>query len=182
MPPIFSSAKQKRLSSIYTNPKAQGSLRGPKPLYDECKRRNYHNITLQDCKDFLHTQPAYVEYKQRRVNFSRNITDTLDLGTIQIDLAFMNDPELVAENNGFAYVIFAYEEFSKFVWGACVRDKGESNVVEFLAQLLENTSKYNYQLRNLFSDRGTEFTNATLRAFLKKRKIHQYFSYSEVCT
>ena len=167
------------LKTLYNNPENIGALRGPWPLYQEAKRHGFTDISLKNCKDFLHGQSHYVEYKPRLVNFHRNPITTYVLGTVEMDICHMDDPDLVKLNNGYKYVLFMYEELAKYVFAAAIKDKSDSNVIALLEGIFK---KYKgiYTISAIYSDKAQEFSSRKLQKFEKQHNIHHYFAESEV--
>nr|GEX84482.1 hypothetical protein [Tanacetum cinerariifolium] len=82
-------------------------------------------------------------------------------------------PMRVASINGKKYILVIVDDYSRYTWTLFLRSKDETSKVlkEFLTIIQRNIQALVITVR---TDRGTEFLNKTLNAFLKKEGIeHQ---------
>ena len=167
------------LTELYYNPTNIGAFRGPEPLFIEARAKGHGDVSREDCKNFLRAQSAYVEYKPRRVNYGRNPIKTYELGTIEIDTAHMDSESVVKHNQGFKYILFAYDELSKHVFAAAMKDKTDRHVIQLLQAIADKYGDI-FTVRNVYSDKAKEFQSKALKKYEKSREINHYFTESEV--
>lgn len=119
-------------------------------------------------------------YKQARINFKRRKTIVRGLWDLcQADLIDMQP--YAKENNGFKYILIVINCFSKYVWTEPLKDKSGKNVSTAMETILLKMlkSKKNNSLKNLQTDKGTEFYNVTFKKLMEKYSINHYSTYSD---
>ncbi|GKF22289.1 retrovirus-related pol polyprotein from transposon TNT 1-94 [Tanacetum coccineum] len=81
----------------------------------------------------------------------------------------------VASVNGKKYILVIVDDFSRFTWVYFLRSKDETPEIikKFIAQAQLN---YKAKVCKIRTDNGTEFKNATLKAYYEKLGIMQQFS------
>ncbi|GJX99883.1 putative ribonuclease H-like domain-containing protein [Tanacetum coccineum] len=84
-------------------------------------------------------------------------------------------PMRVASVNGKKYILVIVDDFSRFTWVYFLRSKDETPEIikKFIAQAQLN---YKAKVCKIRTDNGTEFKNATLKAYYEKLGIMQQFS------
>ncbi|GJU46098.1 retrovirus-related pol polyprotein from transposon TNT 1-94 [Tanacetum coccineum] len=84
-------------------------------------------------------------------------------------------PIRVASVNGKKYILVIVDDFSRFTWVYFLRSKDETPEIikKFIAQAQLN---YKAKVCKIRTDNGTEFKNATLKAYYEKLGIMQQFS------
>lgn len=117
--------------------------------------------------DELH-KPVRKRFKKRRV-FAAKPND--------IWAADLVDMQYYAKvNKGYRYILMIIDVFSKYGWAIPLKRKTGSEMVEAFTQLWnngENPPKY------LWTDKGKEFDNAQMKALLKSRNVHMYWTENE---
>nr|GEZ52730.1 hypothetical protein [Tanacetum cinerariifolium] len=113
--------------------------------------------------------------KAKRSSFKSNVVPSLKgrLNLLHIDLC---GPMRVASINGKKNILVIVDEYSRYTWTLFLHSKDETPKVlkEFLTMIQRNLQALVITVR---TDRGTEFLNKTLNAFLKKEGIeHQTFT------
>ncbi|GJS37222.1 retrovirus-related pol polyprotein from transposon TNT 1-94 [Tanacetum coccineum] len=99
-------------------------------------------------------------------------SDHLKLELLHMDLC---GPMRVASVNGKKYILVIVDDFSRFTWVYFLRSKDETPEIikKFIAQAQLN---YKAKVCKIRTDNGTEFKNATLKAYYEKLGIMQQFS------
>ncbi|GJT28876.1 retrovirus-related pol polyprotein from transposon TNT 1-94 [Tanacetum coccineum] len=99
-------------------------------------------------------------------------TDYSKLELLHMDLC---GPMRVALVNGKKYILVIVDDFSRFTWVYFLRSKDETPEIikKFIAQAQLN---YKAKVCKIWTDNGTEFKNATLKAYYEKLGIMQQFS------
>ncbi|GJS27493.1 retrovirus-related pol polyprotein from transposon TNT 1-94 [Tanacetum coccineum] len=99
-------------------------------------------------------------------------SDYSKLELLHMDLC---GPMRVASVNGKKYILVIVDDFSRFTWVYFLRSKDETPEIikKFIAQAQLN---YKAKVCKIRTDNGTEFKNATLKAYYEKLGIMQQFS------
>ena len=111
-------------------------------------------------------KPARVRFPRRRVQI-RGLHDLF-----QADLADLKSR--ASSNNGYCYILFVMNTFSKYVWAEPLKTKTGGEVARAMAKILASTTPP----RNLQVDDGKEFYNSSFLALMKKHGINMYSTYS----
>ncbi|GJW48027.1 retrovirus-related pol polyprotein from transposon TNT 1-94 [Tanacetum coccineum] len=84
-------------------------------------------------------------------------------------------PMRVASVNGKKYILVIVDDFSRFTWVyfLCSKDETPEIIKKFIAHAQLN---YKAKVCKIWTDNGTEFKNATLKAYYEKLDIMQQFS------
>lgn len=97
---------------------------------------------------------------------------------MEMDICEMGDPVLIQANKGRRYIIFAYEQFAKFVCAIATKTKLATNTIRFLQQIREDYPFYT--LATLVTDMGGEFSGHKLKLYEKNNDIYHSYVYSEM--
>lgn len=160
------------LHKIYTDPKNVGSFGSIKRLYDAAKGLNLR-ITMSDVKNFLATQRDYTLHAPARINFPRRQVFALTTNYLwEVDLIDMS--KYSVGNNHIKFLLVKVDVFSKQAHVIPLVNKSAPRI---LAAFQELIAQAGVTPRNISSDRGREFDNAPLHAYLKSLGINQYFLY-----
>jgi len=74
-------------------------------------------------KEYLQTQDVYTKFKKADKKFSTRRFYTKGIDEIyQADLIFM-DTKYSKENDGYKYMLFVIDTFSKYLWIQCLKTK-----------------------------------------------------------
>ena len=79
-------------------------------------------------------------------------------------------------NKGFKYLLTVIDVFSKFGWIIPLKDKSGKSVSEALESIFKNSNR---SPNNLWTDKGKEFYNASVKSLLKKHNILLYSTENE---
>ena len=80
------------------------------------------------------------------------------------------------QNSGFKYIYCIIDVFTKFAWIIPLKDKQATTVLNAFKKVI-TTSKW--KPKKIWTDKGTEFYNSNMTAYLDKQKITIYSTYSE---
>ncbi|GJV47033.1 integrase, catalytic region, zinc finger, CCHC-type containing protein [Tanacetum coccineum] len=99
-------------------------------------------------------------------------SDYSKLELLHMDLC---GPMRVASVNGKKYILVIVDDFSRFTWVyfLCSKDETPEIIKKFIAQAQLN---YKAKVCKIRTDNGTEFKNATLKAYYEKLGVMQQFS------
>ena len=124
-------------------------------------------------KDWLKEQDAYTLHKTPRRRFMRRKTIVSGINDQwQTDLVDLS--RLKSHNNGKKFVLTAIDVFSKVGYVASLKNKSSSEVIKALDTVFKKSSVG--PPRRLQSDKGSEFRNAKVQQFLKKRGVVHFTS------
>ena len=165
--------KVRRLRKLYYRPGEVGAFRGPKALFDAARRDvKNKDITLQDCKDFLATQPTYSLYRPARRNFPRNkIRASVPGEVVQIDIMDMQKFK-----NKYLYVLLAYDTYSKFLQGVPLMNRKPPGIIKGLKTFLRGPIGFSA----IYWDKEGSFLSRKVQRFLKEVGVHNYTTKSVV--
>ncbi|GJX37944.1 retrovirus-related pol polyprotein from transposon TNT 1-94 [Tanacetum coccineum] len=121
-----------------------------------------------------HLCSAYERGKSKKASHPPKLipSDYSKLELLHMDLC---GPMRVASVNGKKYILVIVDDFSRFTWVYFLRSKDETPEIikKFIAQAQLN---YKAKVCKIRTDNGTEFKNATLKAYYEKLGIMQQFS------
>lgn len=116
----------------------------------------------------IHRYPRK-NYVRRKYNM-RGIADTL-----QADLIEMQNFSRI--NRGYRYILIAIDIFSKMAYAEPLNNKRGATVAEAMEKIITQVGR---PIRNLHTDDGTEFFNATMRQLLASHgDINHYSTYTK---
>ena len=162
------------LFNVYYNPAYPGAFGGPNKIYKQLqtdKHPTSHSKLkkwLQDQDPYSLMQPVKYKFKRQKV-ITRGIDDLWD-----IDLAEVGN--IAEHNNEYKYLLVVIDVFSKYLWVQPIKNKTHTSVISAFKKIFEETNR---RPRTLRSDKGTEFKNKWVRAFLIKGGIHPYMTKNE---
>lgn len=110
---------------------------------------------------------------QRRKYAMYGIADTL-----QADLIEMQPYK--RENRGHRYILIVIDVFSKMAYAEPLKDKTGAEVTRAMDRIIRkvNNNSQRYHVKNLHTDDGKEFFNATMKELLTKYGINHYSTFS----
>ena len=79
-------------------------------------------------------------------------------------------------NSGFKYMLTVIDVYSKYAWAVPVKSKNAVDV----AKAMESVLSKGRVPKNLQTDLGKEFYNATFKRLVKKHNINHYSTYSNL--
>ena len=162
------------MNEVYTNLNNIGALSSVKKLYADYKKID-KNITLKDVKEFLKSKDSYTLHFKNRKKFTRRKYMVSKPGiTICVDVAYMK--EYKNENDGFQFLVFFIDLFSRFLYIYPAKNIKSQTIVDIMKIFL-NESIYNYE--KVFTDAGVEFTNRKIVQFFREHNLSWYTTYSK---
>ncbi len=163
---------ERYLRNLYRNVKKGGSYQSAEKLYETVKREGRFNISLAKIKKWLEGEDTYTLNKEVRRNFVTNQMGITELDCIwEADLADLS--KYASYNDGVHYMLGCIDSFSRHLWIRPLKTKHGSEIVKALTDIFKQDSRHPRTIR---TDRGSEFTNATVSKFLKENKIGQSFT------
>ena len=163
------------LAQVYSGA-SEGAFRGPKALHTRVKALGRTDISLQECKNFLRSQPSYSLYRPARKRYSRNAIIAHYAGqSAQIDL--MDLPRYVEANDGYRYIMICYDSYSKFL--TCIPLKKRSTPV-LLAAIEYLIETIPYTITHIYSDRESGLMSRPVQTWFRANSVHHYTTTSQV--
>lgn len=153
---------EKKIVSVYTNPKTPGSFTSSSKLLKQHFQRQDKNIVEKT----LNALDAYTKHKPVIRKFQRN---KVVVGGIneqwQIDL--MDMQKLAKYNKGYKYVLTIIDVFSKYAWAIPIKTKSNENVTVAFKKVLAKGKKP----KRVQADKGKEFLGQMFQNLLKAENI-----------
>lgn len=156
----------KVLNDFFYNLNNPSAYSSPQRLFYHLTQ-NGHRIKKKDIIDWLRNQEAYALHKDRHLNFKRcsyNISNIDDLW--EADL--MDMQQISRINKGYKYILAVIDCFSKFGWCVAIKRKTPSEVINAFKQIFSKTERRPVCIQ---SDKGREFDNRALKAYLSEQDI-----------
>lgn len=166
-----SSKVGKWLSLRYYNPHLPGSYSGAQSFHGRVKPTSYAEV-----KNWLSSQDAYTLHKTPRRRFARRKTIVSGMNEQwQCDLIDLS--RLKQQNGGMTFVLTAIDVFSKVGCAIPLKNKTSTSMIKALSSAFKKSKSG--PPRTLQTDKGSEFTNRNVQAYLKKRGVKHFVSENE---
>ena len=131
---------------------------------------------MEDCRDYLRTQPTYGLYRPARKKYERNKITTQFCGeVVQIDI--MDMQWVKDENDGYLYSLISYDTFCKYLTTFPLRNRKPDSIIEGLEDLIENLP---FSILNIYWDKEGSFLSRQVQSWLKEHEIANYTTTSQV--
>lgn len=167
---------EKQLHNLYYAAGDPGSYGGVERLYTRARELDIP-VTRQLVERFLSKQLPYSIHKPVRHKFQRNHTFVANIDQQwQADLADMQ--ALAAENDGYRYILTCIDILSRYAWAIPVRSKSTKDMLVAFKRL-EQTARSRFPPQRLQTDKGKEFFNTQVSAFLRDHNVHHFASNSD---
>lgn len=162
------------LRELYYTPGKPGAYAGPEKLYQAVKQEGKYKIGRQRIRQFLNNEDSYSLYKPIRKTFPRSkvIVNTID-SMWDGDLADVSN--IASHNDGYKFLLVLIDIFSRYLFIVPLKNKHYQNIVDGLKLVFQKRRKPN----TLRTDKGSEFKNRWVKAFLKKEGIHAIYTQNE---
>lgn len=166
-------ALKAQLSRIYYG-KSEGALRGIQALYRQARKEGVQ-VSRDQVKQFLSSQPTYSLFRPARRNYPRNIIRANVSGeVVQIDI--MDMQRYKSHNDGYAYVLLAYDTYSRFLQGVPLKDRKPGGIIQGLETFINGP----LGISNIYWDKEGSFLSKRVQDFLKDVNISNYTTKSQV--
>lgn len=167
----------KILRTIYYNPEHPAGYGTVENLYNAVKAKR-HKITRRAVENWLDGQRSHTLHRRIVRKFKRRKTIAKGPHEIyQIDLVDMSS--IARENSGYRYILTCIDVFSRFAAAVPIKTKKAADVLSAFKKALKKMGGAK-RLKFVHSDQGTEFMNKHFQTWLKKNKIHHYYTNSEM--
>jgi len=163
------------LKDIYYNPKNAAAFSGPDKIYRFVKEENKFKLTRKNITDWIQSQENYTTNRLINYKFKRNkvIVPYIDY-MWDCDTASLS--KYSKENRGIGYFVLIIDIMSRYVWTAGVKSPTGKAVEKLFTKIIKS-KRVPERVR---SDKGTEFSNTTMKKFFKKHKIKHFVTQNEV--
>ena len=167
---MLSKNKKELLEKLYYNKKT--GFTTPSKLFKQTRKMN-SNISLNDIKEYLSTQPAYARHKliprPKASVWNRWIHASYPGELVAVDIWYLGS----GTKSQFPHALVAVDALSKLAAIAPVRFITAKNTANAMAKILEN---FKFKVHSLFSDRGKEFIGKPFRDMLKEKGIEVIYT------
>ena len=152
----------------YKNPALPGSLGGIDKFREEYSKRHGRPLSNRDAKRALEYVDSYSIYKQAKKRFKTRPVVAFTIDHIW-DMDLLTIPrDMVDVNDGFRFILGAIDIFSRHVFVVPLMNKRAPVVLQGVKDLLASAGRSPNLIR---TDRGGEFVNKQLQAYLKDKDI-----------
>ncbi|KAF7644711.1 hypothetical protein LDENG_00217140 [Lucifuga dentata] len=163
------------MKRVYYNPAHLGSFGGLERLCQGVENETGKKVRLEDVRDFLSEQAAYILHKPARTHFTRNrVFVPRPLNQFQADLCDMQ--ALAEHNDGFNYLLTVIDIFSKKAYVCVLKRKTAAEVM----RAFESIFKDSQTPEKLQTDACKEFFNKSFQALMKKHGIIHFATASNL--
>lgn len=152
-----------QLRSVYYNLDSPYGYSTERALFKALKGR----VKLDVIREWLRGQMAYTLHKARRVNFKRNAYKLNNIN-IQWQGDLIDTSSVALENDNHNFVLLVIDSFSKFVSTRALKNKSAREVTAAFKDIVEERG---VKPMYFVTDKGKEFVNSTLGAYMKSEKI-----------
>ena len=137
-------------------------------------RRVLSSITRTDVDHWFEEQLPYTLHKPARARFARNKTIVKSIDDQwQADLCDMQSKS--RDNDGNTFILTCIDCFSKYAWAESLQQKSADDIVVAMERIFASGRKP----KRLQTDKGSEFNNAKVQAFLRKHNVKFFTTDSE---
>jgi len=124
------------------------------------------SLPLSSIQEWASYQEPITLHKQVRHKFSRNKIKVLTIDhQWQADLCDMR--KYADDNNGYKYLLTVIDCFSKYAWAVPLKSKQSHEIINAFTEIFKFR-----KCMKLQCDKGTEFINKPVQAFLKSENVH----------
>ena len=159
----------KKLSNVYYNPRAAGSYAGARGLKHRFKGKE-NQVT-----EWLTGQEAYTLHKTPRRRFVRRKTIVAGINE-QWQCDLIDVSRLSNHNRKKKFVLTSIDVFSKVGDAVPLTNKTSSEIIRGLKVLFRRSKELP---RTLQTDKGSEFLNRSVQAFLKDKGVHHFVTQND---
>ena len=162
----------KNLDSVYLDPENRGSFVSS-PRVFEASHDQDPTVSHRDVNEYLHHNIVHVLHRPARKHFPRNRIVVSSIGELaQADLV---DLQLFSsQNDDFNYLLTFIDVFSKKAFVRPLKTKHHQTVNAAFRSIFND-----FVPMALQTDRGTEFTNQSIKQLMDDYGVKLYFAYNQ---
>jgi transposase InsO family protein len=155
----------------YFNPKLSGAYSGLSTFF---ANRKFHK-TKKEVENELLKDPAYYFYRPAKKIIKHRRKVVVHLPNFQLVIDLIDTQRYSKENAGYRYILIAIDAFSRKMYAIPLKNKTGTVLVGAMKHIFKQMVRIP---RYIQSDDGTEFTNKELQAFLRKKGIIWFSTFS----
>lgn len=160
--------KEHILSQYYFDSKNAGSFLGAKKLH-RILNQNYPRVfTTYFIQKWLNNQDSYAIQRQARHTYKRPRVEVAGMND-QGDMDLMAVDNIAKYNDGVKYLLIVIDIFSRFLSVRPLVNKKSNTVLLAIKDILSV-----HKFKKLRTDRGSEFINRELKAFMQKKRVYLF--------
>ena len=161
------------LHELYYDPQRPSAYTSIANVY-RAARKLLPNIRRDEVERWFQRQLTATLHKPIRINFPTNKVLVWNIDDQwQCDLADMSSKS--EYNDGHTFILTCIDCFSKYAWAIPIMDKRADSIIEALMIIL----KIGRKPKRLQTDKGTEFLNGKVQAFLREHGIQLFTTQSD---
>lgn len=168
------------LSSRFYNHRKAGGFTSAAKLHSVIKSEGRYNISLSRIEDWAQGQDILTLHKAAREKpqkYRRVIAPGMN-HLWDSDLLVMTGERFRNANNGYGYILVTIDVFSRYCRAIEVKTKGGKDVSGGFEEIFSHLEQ-DEAPRFIRSDHGTEFTNSTVKDFMKNAGVKQILANTE---
>ena len=160
--------KEKYLKKLCFDIKSPDAYSGAQNLYRVVKEKGDHDISRQEIKKWLQTQPIYTSNRRVVRKFDRRkfISPYMHY-MYDSDVAYMND--YAKDNGGYKYFLVFVDTFSRFVWSRKIKKLDAKHIRASIKSIFRESKKTPEHFR---SDKGWEMKRKAVDSFLTSKGVN----------
>ena len=161
------------LNTLFYDIEKPSAYTGKENVFRAAKRI-LTSIKRSDVERWFEEQLPYTLHKPTRVRYARNKTIVKSIDDQwQVDLCDMQSKSRY--NDGSTFILTCIDCFSKFAWAETLKQKTADEIIKAMERIFASGRKP----KHLQTDKGSEFTNKKVQAFLRKHNVHFFTTDSE---
>ena len=161
------------LHELYYDPQRPSAYTSIANVY-RAARKLLPNIRRDVVERWFQRQLTATLHKPIRINFPTNKVLVWNIDDQwQCDLADMSSKS--EYNDGYTFILTCIDCFSKYAWAIPIMDKRADSIIDALKIILKSGRKP----KRLQTDKGTEFLNGKVQAFLREHGIQLFTTQSD---
>ena len=166
---LLKKQNHKKLKKLYYDVRHPAGFSHAKVLQRHTK------VDLKEIEEWLEKQRPYTLHRKARKHFPKNriVVNRID-DQWEVDLADLN--AITDQNDDYRYLFCCIDVLSKYAWVIPLQRKNGDALVEGFQQIFDMTERRPKFVRG---DKGGEFVNGKVKAFLKKHGIRFFKSQNE---
>ena len=144
----------------------------PRAVWLEAQKTD-RGITLTQVQNIMRSIPTYTLHRYvKRVPVTRRYLSSGLNHYFQMDLFVLN--ESVARANGFRYILFCIDTFSRKLFARPLKTKTGVNVANAIRSIIKENNSI--PPKKVLTDKGTEFSNTTVKQLFSSYGITHFTS------
>lgn len=157
------------LNKVYYDPENPFSFGSVDKL-----KQGVKNVSRQEIKTWLQSQPTYTIHKPRRIYIPRNKTYVTTANEVfQADLIDLRS--LRRHNKGHKYILTVIDVLSKYAWSFPLKNKTSKEVLTAFKKVIKERKPLRLNV-----DQGSEFLSKVFKDYLKEEDIQLYTSVGQI--